>query len=176
MYPYRAFLGSDQVHRIYLDELGDPQQLPLNVSLLVLTAANESNAPDQARTLLSRTQQEVIASNERQAIIDLIITIMVYRFTQMTRQEVETMLGLTLQQTRVYRDAKEEGREEGLAQERALVMRQLQRKVGELPEAIALQVKALTIEALEELGEALLDFEKLADLETWLKLKAEGRR
>ncbi|MEM9216551.1 MAG: DUF4351 domain-containing protein [Cyanobacteria bacterium P01_F01_bin.150] len=96
----------------------------------------------------------------------------------MTRQEVEAMLGLTLQQTRVYRDAKEEGREEGreegLAQERALVMRQLQRKVGELPEAIALQVEALAIEALEDLGEALLDFEALADLETWLNLKDEG--
>ena len=78
------------------------------------------------------------------------------------------MLGLTLQETRVYRDAKAEGREEGLAQERALVMRLLNRKVGELPEAIALQVEALAIESLEDLGEALLDFDGRSDLETWL--------
>ena len=83
--PYRALLGSDQVHRIYLDELGDSQQLPLTVGLLVLTAANDTTAPAQARTLISRTQQEVKTSVDRQAIIELIITIMVYRFTQMTR-------------------------------------------------------------------------------------------
>ncbi|MEM9220316.1 MAG: Rpn family recombination-promoting nuclease/putative transposase [Cyanobacteria bacterium P01_F01_bin.150] len=177
-YPYRAFLKSDQVHRIYLDELGELKQLPLNVGLLVLTTANEDNAPEQARTLLNRTQQEVIASNEQQAIIELIITIMVYRFTQMTRQEVEAMLGLTLQETRVYRDAKEEGREEGreegIAKERALVMRLLKRKVGDLPEAIALQLEALTIDALEDLGEALLDFAGLADLDAWLKQRGAG--
>ncbi|NEP76566.1 Rpn family recombination-promoting nuclease/putative transposase, partial [Okeania sp. SIO2G5] len=75
-HPYRALLESNQVHRIYLDELGDLQQLPLNVGLLVLTAANENKAPEQARNLLSRTQQEDISSREQQAIIELIITIM----------------------------------------------------------------------------------------------------
>ena len=175
VHPYRSLLGSDQVHRIYLDELGDLQQLPLNVGLLVLTSTNETTAPVQARRLLSRAQQEVKTSGEQQAIIELIITIMVYRFTEMTRQEVEAMLGLTLQETRVYRDAKEEGREEGLAQERALVMRQLRRKVGALPEAIALQLDALSIESLEELGEALLDFDELSDLETWLNQEGKPK-
>lgn len=47
-------------------------------------------------------------------------------------------------------------------------MCQLQRRVGELPEAIALQVEALSIDALGNLGEALLDFDGLSDLETWL--------
>lgn len=68
-----------------------------------------------------------------------------------------------------YQEVKAEGREEGLAQERVLVLRQLRRKVGELPEAIALQIEALAIEAIEELGEALLDFEALADVEGWLR-------
>ena len=29
LFPHRSFLNGDQLHRIYLDELGDIQQLPL---------------------------------------------------------------------------------------------------------------------------------------------------
>jgi hypothetical protein len=45
----------------------------------------------------------------RRAIIEMISTIIVYRFTNLTRTEVEAMIGITLQQTRVYQDAKAEG-------------------------------------------------------------------
>jgi predicted transposase YdaD len=40
------------------------------------------------------------------------------------------MLGLKLEETRFYREAKEEGREEG---ERSLILRQLTRRVGAVP-------------------------------------------
>ena len=40
-------------------------------------------------------------------------TIAVYKFSSLSREEVEAMLGLTLEQTRVYQEAKAEGREEG---------------------------------------------------------------
>lgn len=59
----------------------------------------------------------------------------------------------------------ERGRQEG---ERSLILRLLNRRVGTLPEAIQTQVEALPLEQLEMLGEALLDFTGLADLETWL--------
>jgi Domain of unknown function (DUF4351) len=52
--------------------------------------------------------------------------------------------------------------------ERSLVLRQLNRRVGTLPEAIQTQVAALPLERLEALGEDLLDFTNLADLENWL--------
>lgn len=71
------------------------------------------------------------------------------------------MLGLSLQQTRFYQDAKAEG-------ERLLVLRQLRRKVGEIPEAMQGEIEALSISQIEALGEALLDFAILPDLETWL--------
>jgi predicted transposase/invertase (TIGR01784 family) len=35
IYPHRTFLGGDQVHRVYLNELGDIRQLPLWVALMV---------------------------------------------------------------------------------------------------------------------------------------------
>ncbi|MEL7505679.1 MAG: DUF4351 domain-containing protein, partial [Cyanobacteria bacterium J06554_6] len=75
---------------------------------------------------------------------------------------VEAMLGLPLQETQFYKDAKHEG-------VASLVLRQLQRRIDAIPTAIEAQVSALPSPLLEELGEALLDFEKLTDLTTWLE-------
>ncbi len=57
-----------------------------------------------------------------------------------------------------------------IQQERALsiVMRQLRRKVGTVPPAQALKIQALDSTLLDNLAEALLDFNRLADLEAWL--------
>ena len=57
------------------------------------------------------------------------------------------------------------GRQEG---ERLLVVRQLTRRVGALPEDLQSQVEALPLHQLEEFGEALLDFTGLANLVDWL--------
>jgi hypothetical protein len=52
--------------------------------------------------------------------------------------------------------------------QRSLVLRQLNRRVGTLPAALQTQVEALPLEQLEALGEDLLDFTSLSDLENWL--------
>jgi predicted transposase YdaD len=75
------------------------------------------------------------------------------------------MLGIELQQTRVYQEAKAEGKaEEG----RYLVIKQLTRKLGNLNPQLLDRVNSLPIDRLELLGEALLDFTSLDDLEAWL--------
>jgi predicted transposase YdaD len=97
---------------------------------------------------------------------------MVYKFENLSRREVEVMLGITLKETQVYREIKEEGREEGreegIQRERSLILRLLTRRVGELPENLRQRVETLSLEQLENLGEALLDFTSLADLQSWL--------
>jgi predicted transposase/invertase (TIGR01784 family) len=110
-YPYRALLSSHQVHLIYLDELGEIAQLPIGIALMVLTIIAEDTAPAAARMLLNRTTQETTSSAVAQGIIDLIGTIMVYKFTNLSRQEIDAMLGITLQETRVYKELREEERE-----------------------------------------------------------------
>jgi predicted transposase/invertase (TIGR01784 family) len=170
--PYQVLLSSDQVHRIYLDELGEIDQLPLGVAVMVLTTLQDNQAAAAARNLLARSDQELAVEASR-AIIEMITTIMVYRFTTLSRREVEAMLGVTLQQTRVYQEAKEEGDKRGklrgLERERALVLRQLTRRVGKVPDALRHRVEKLSVTQLEDLGEALLDFAKLADLKAWLQ-------
>ncbi|KYC40556.1 flagellar assembly protein H [Scytonema hofmannii PCC 7110] len=53
---------------------------------------------------------------------------------------------------------------------RSLIIRLLNRRVGQLPETITSQIDNLSIQQLEALGEALLDFTNLTDLETWLEV------
>ncbi|MBD2483086.1 DUF4351 domain-containing protein [Planktothrix sp. FACHB-1365] len=118
----------------------------------------------EARNLLARSRQELSSETSR-AIMEMLTTIMVYKFTNLSRQEVEAMLGITLEQTRVYQEAKEEGREE---EAKSLILRQLTRQVGELPESVRIQIHTLSLMQLESLGEALLDFSNLSDLEIWL--------
>lgn len=68
----------------------------------------------------------------------------------------------------IYQDILQEGRHEGRQEgERSLVMRLLTRQVGELPQLWRDRVNHLSLEQLENLAEALLDFQSLADLEAW---------
>jgi predicted transposase/invertase (TIGR01784 family) len=161
----RELLASERIMRVYLDELGKIEELPIGVGLMVLTTIDSEAATLAARSLIARS------SGDR-AIIDLISTIIVYKFDNLSREEVDAMLGIELQQTRVYREAKAEGRAEGLEvgiqQERALVIKQLNRKLGNLSPQVQTRVSALSIERVESLGEALLDFTSMTDLEAWL--------
>jgi predicted transposase/invertase (TIGR01784 family) len=185
--PYQDLLEGRRVHRVYLNELGDVAQLPLGIALMVLTTIGEQQAPEAARLLLNRAQTEMSAPENR-GIIEMITTIMVYKFTQLSRQEIEQMLGTTLQETQVYQEAKAEGRQEGeqIGEQRgiavgeqrgaqreavALCLRQLARRLrlDSLSDAFHTQVEQLSLPQLEALSEALLDFQTLADLETWLQ-------
>jgi predicted transposase/invertase (TIGR01784 family) len=67
-------------------------------------------------------------------------------------------------------EGKVEGREEGKLEEaRSLILRLLVRRVGTLPETLQSRINLLSVTNLETLGEALLDFSQLADLESWFE-------
>jgi hypothetical protein len=67
------------------------------------------------------------------------------------------------------REGIEQGIEQGLQRERELILRLLTRRVGALPQPVRSQIADLSILQLESLGEALLDFRMIADLEAWLR-------
>ena len=74
-----------------------------------------------------------------------------------------------LKQTRFYQDVFAEGEQEGWQKEgAALILRLLRRRCGELAPAMREHVTRLPLPQLEALGEALLDFHSVADLEQWL--------
>lgn len=137
-----------------------------DVSLMVLTIVGEEQAPEEARYLLARAQQEISEPEASRAIINTIATIIVYKFTNLSRREVEAMLGMRLEESRVYREAKEEGRQQEAAN---LVLRLLLRRCGELSQELSRRISNLPLSVLEDLSEALLDFNSVDDLLAWLE-------
>ncbi|MCG6138801.1 MAG: DUF4351 domain-containing protein [Nostoc sp. LLA-1] len=65
----------------------------------------------------------------------------------------------------LYQQDRERAKQEG---QQDLIIRQLNRRFGEIDVSLIEQVRELSIEQLEHLGEALLDFSVVADLEVWL--------
>ena len=174
---YAPLLRLPEVQLVYLDAFPDLEDESIEMGLIRLIVEPEQSAMERARRLVE--QVTVGASRLSTAeIIEMIETIVVYKFPQLSWQEVEAMFGLSeLKQTRVYQQGREEGieqgREEGIEQgreegERALILRLLNRRLSEVSEAERLQIEALSVEQLEVLGEALLDFSSGDDLREWL--------
>jgi predicted transposase/invertase (TIGR01784 family) len=162
----REFLSSGRIMPIYLDELGTSTELPIGLGLMVLTTLEGDAAKTEARRLIA------LAEGSR-AIIEIVSTIIVYKFTNLTRDEVDAMLEITLQQTRVYQDAKAEGELIGEAKgeakgEARMILRLLNRRLGSVPDRLSAQIQQLTVPQLEDFGEALLDLTNLAEVEMWL--------
>ncbi len=63
----------------------------------------------------------------------------------------------------------EQGRQEDLARVRKLLLRQLRKRLGMLDAEVEAQIESLAAGRLEQLGEALLDFNSLADMAAWLQ-------
>lgn len=131
--------------------------------MICLTALNQAEAPQVAQALIQRTQSA--ADLNQQAIIDILTTIMVYKFTTLSRDEVREMLGFTtteLKNTRFYQEVKAEG-------ELLVALKLLRRQFGELPPDLEQQVSVLSLNDLEAFIEASFDFNQLQDIYTWLE-------
>jgi predicted transposase/invertase (TIGR01784 family) len=174
---HRSMLNGPQVQRIYLDEIENWPEQPIGIRLMQLTLTPPEQAPEQARELIRQANDEDTGFLLKKDIIDMVCTIAVYKFSNLSRDEVEAMLGLRLEETRVYRDARAEGeesgvrkgREEGALEEaQALILRLLTRRIGEMTPEMRSGIQVLSLPQLESLGEALLDFSGPADLVNWL--------
>ncbi len=65
----------------------------------------------------------------------------------------------------LYQRDREQAKFEG---KQDLILRLLNRRIGEIDASLIERVRGLSVEQLENLGEALLDFSSVADLEAWL--------
>lgn len=69
----------------------------------------------------------------------------------------------------IYQEIREDGLIEGRKNEAlSIVSRQLTRRIGSIAPEIREQIQTLSVEELEDLGEALLDFSSASDLTNWL--------
>ena len=109
-----AELMQHRVRRIYLDELGEAAEQYIGIGIVQLVVESKKKTGDKARQLISKARLELADVVIQQQAIELIETIVLYKFPNLSREELETMLQLSeLKQTRVYQEAREEGREQG---------------------------------------------------------------
>ena len=113
---YRSLLESEQVTEVFLDEI---ESSSIGIALTQLVIAPKRKAIDRARVILDLAAKASNFSPEQfssKQIIDLVETIMVYKFANLSREEIATMLGFEahMKQTRYYRDAFAEGIEKGI--------------------------------------------------------------
>ena len=88
----------------------DVEGRSLAAGVIQLIGVKENGAPERARRLIERARTEVTDAIAQREIIELIYTVFVYKFPKLSREEIETMLGLSeLKQTKVYQEAVEEG-------------------------------------------------------------------
>jgi predicted transposase YdaD len=157
--PYQSQLGT-QVQRLYLEDLLPLTELSPNLAILRLLILPDPEVRAAARAIL----QEPPTEAEFRRRLDLVEAILVNKFPQLSFEEVRQMLDLqevNFSQTRFYQDVLQKG-------EANLVLRQLQRRCGAISIDKQDLVRSLPIARLESLGEALLDFTGMADLEAWL--------
>ncbi|MBW4433704.1 MAG: DUF4351 domain-containing protein [Pelatocladus maniniholoensis HA4357-MV3] len=70
-----------------------------------------------------------------------------------------------------YERGKQEGRQEGRQEgEQIIILRLLQRRLGKLSPETQQRIQSLSLNKLEALGEAILDFTVVADLFNWLQV------
>ena len=164
----QELVNSGRIKRIYLDEIASGS---IGMGLIELIVSKENQSQELVKNLMTRTKTEVSNDSERQGIIELLESVLMSKFSQLSRQQIASMfLVRDMKQTRVYQEAKQEGEQEG---EKNLLLRQLSKRFGKLGDAYIKSINSLTIAQLEDLGEALLDFGDINDLEQWLKSHTE---
>jgi predicted transposase/invertase (TIGR01784 family) len=172
--PYQGLLSS-QVQKLYLDDLLTQENLSLNLAILKLVVTPEIEAISQAQNILGSAK----TAEEFRRSLDLVEAILVNKFPKLSIEEIQRMLDLReadVTQTRFYQEVLQIGRREGEQQgiqqgmqqgETNMVIRLLTRRCGNLTSNQVKKVRSLSLTQLESLGEALLDFNNLPDLENW---------
>ena len=108
---YQDFVVTDRLQRIYLDELPPEMgDLSLEMGLLQLIGLKDTEAPDRAKTILAQAYEQTSDTAERRRVLEWILTVFVHKFSQLSREDIAAMLGVTkeLRESRFYQDIKEE--------------------------------------------------------------------
>ena len=181
------FLKSTSSETVFINELNDintrhryqvirlweqdPAPLLASPALLPLATLARSDAPN---TLLEQVVTEIDKIEEPRQRENLATCVDVLAGLRFDKNLVRQLLREEMMQESVtYQDILQKGAQQGRIEGRreeaiSLVMRLLTRRFGEMNPQLQEQIRSLGLEQLEELGEALLDFETVTDLDIWL--------
>jgi predicted transposase/invertase (TIGR01784 family) len=165
-------------HEFEVIRIWEQPTQPFLESMGLLPLAVLTNTPDKAQTLREVAKRVEAISDLRvqsnvAASAGILAGLLLEKglINQVLRKDI-------MQQSVIYQEWKEEllqegrqeGRQEGaIGEAQAIILRQLSRRVGSLSLKNRSQVESLSLEQLESLGEALLDFSGSTDLDDWLR-------
>lgn len=110
---YEDFFTCQTASCIYLDELDEAASLPISIATIKLVVEEENTAIAKAKELVNRSRLEVNSVNQLQQILHIVETILVYKFSNMSREEIAAMFEITdFKQTRFFQESKKEVRQE----------------------------------------------------------------
>ena len=130
---------------------------------------------DDRAAVLRTVGQRVEALADRRQQSDLAASASLLAGLVLDKELIQRVLRTEMmRESVIYQDIKAEGRAEGEVTGRqkeasSLILRQLNRKLGNLAPEDEERIRELSIEQLETLGEELLTFSELRDLLTWLE-------
>ncbi|GCA74986.1 hypothetical protein MiTe_01814 [Microcystis aeruginosa NIES-2520] len=173
---FGEILNLASVRRIYLDELPYGDNPSLGIGVIKLVVESETAAVRTAQTLIERTREEITDQSSQRQLINLIESIIIYKFPQKSREEIEAMFGLSdLKQTRVYQEALAEGEEQGLQEGERLVVENLLRvRFGELDPPLQAIISRILQLSPEEFTPLLLHCSKQELLKRFPPEKSQG--
>jgi predicted transposase/invertase (TIGR01784 family) len=121
-------IAERRLQRIYLDQIPEAVESNIGLGILKLVVEPKERAGELARNLIEKTNQELDNNQSQKQLLELIETIIIYKFPRLSYHEIEAMLNLEeIKQTRVYQDAKLEGKQEGIQQGK------LEQKIAMIP-------------------------------------------
>lgn len=101
-------INSNRITRIYLDEIKSTGAIAISIIQLITSTSQDVPA------LVNQIRAKIDNQNVSQDIMELIETVLLYKFKNLSRKEIEAMFTLAdLKETRVYQEAFEEGKLEG---------------------------------------------------------------
>jgi predicted transposase/invertase (TIGR01784 family) len=107
----------------------------------------DESAVTKGRELINLAKQQIESEITQREFLELIETIIVYKFPQKSREKIEQIFGFSeLKQTKVYQEAKEEGKAEGKL-EAVPLMLNLGATVEQIAESLDLDIELVRLVA-----------------------------
>ncbi len=140
---YQEFFDSGRVRCLYLNELNLSASSSVGLKAIQLIVQKQPEINEAVRELISEARQNFENDTLTETVLELIETIIVYKFPNVSYQELQAMFELAdLKKTRIYQEIKEEVKEE--AKEET----ELETKLKSVPGLLAIGVTVEQIAAV----------------------------
>ena len=159
-------------HRYRVVRLWEQDSAPFlaNPGLLPLATLTQTDSPQALLAQVAEQVDRISEREQRQNIAGCAEILAGLRFEkdlirQFFREEI-------MRESVIYQDILQQGLQQGRREgkqegETDLITRQLTRRLGEVDSLLIERIRELSLDRLEELGVALLDFSSVADLMAW---------